>query len=379
MTPHDLSANFETLAEAPNGIQRLRELVLELAVRGKLVEQESTEKVAWEFLQGLELQRYRGTRSQSLNPQIPVLAPKDEPYPIPPSWIWTQFEFTHVNRDSERIPLSREVRSGRGGPYDYYGASGVIDNIDGYLFGKPMLLIGEDGANLVLRSTPVAFLASGKYWVNNHAHVLDSPSEISLRFLAIFINQLDLKPYLTGTAQPKLNQSKMNSIPCPFPPLAEQARIVARVDELMALLDRLEAKRQNREADRTAARDSALAALREALTPEDVETAWLRIQERFHELFAAPEDVEPLRQAVLSLAGEGRLVPQDSREDSAFDLLNQIERAHQARTKRGVTHLKNSISSHEPLGESGVLPQGWAWASIEQCCEVVGGIQKTAA
>jgi type I restriction enzyme S subunit len=145
-----------------------------------------------------------------------------------------------INRDGERIPVRKEERVRRAKTYDYYGASGVIDKIDGYLFDKPLLLIGEDGANLVNRSTPIAFMARGHYWVNNHAHVLDGITEHFLRFIELFVNAIDLKPYLTGTAQPKMNQARMNSIPVALPPEAEQRRIVGRVDELMATCDELE-------------------------------------------------------------------------------------------------------------------------------------------
>lgn len=104
-----------------------------------------------------------------------------------------------------------------------------------------MLLIGEDGANLINRSTSIAFIARGQYWVNNHAHVLDGFSEEHLRYVALFINAIDLKPYVTGTAQPKMNQAKMNSIPVALPPLQEQHRIMRKFDELMTLCDQLEA------------------------------------------------------------------------------------------------------------------------------------------
>ncbi|MFN2360386.1 MAG: restriction endonuclease subunit S [Marinobacter sp.] len=127
----------------------------------------------------------------------------------------------------------------RSGEFDYYGASGVIDNIDDYLFDVPLLLTGEDGASLINRSTPIAFIARGKYWVNNHAHVIDGISEDFLRFLCLYINAISLEPYITGTAQPKMNQAKMNSIPVPLPPEKEQIRIVQKVDELMALCDQL--------------------------------------------------------------------------------------------------------------------------------------------
>lgn len=133
--------------------------------------------------------------------------------------------------------------------YDYYGASGVIDKIDGFLFEKPLLLIGEDGANLINRSSPIAFVARGKYWVNNHAHVLDAISETLLRYIEIHINAVDLRPYVTGTAQPKMNQAKMNAIAISVPPSGEQVRIIARVDELTKICDGLASQLQRRHAE----------------------------------------------------------------------------------------------------------------------------------
>jgi type I restriction enzyme S subunit len=159
---------------------------------------------------------------------------------LPESWCWVRFGDIMINRDGERIPVSKEERETKQKIYDYYGASGVIDKIDNYLFDKPLLLIGEDGANLINRSTPIAFIARGKYWVNNHAHVLDGISEDFLEYIALFINSINLEPYVTGSAQPKMNQAKMNTIPVALPPLAEQRRIVAKVTELMALVDKLQ-------------------------------------------------------------------------------------------------------------------------------------------
>jgi type I restriction enzyme S subunit len=128
------------------------------------------------------------------------------------------------------------------GSYDYYGASGVIDKVNDYLFDKPLLLIGEDGANLINRSTPIAFIAHGKYWVNNHAHVLDGINVDFLRYLELYINSIDLRPYITGTAQPKMNQAKMNDIEVWVPPAAEQLRILAKLEELLQFCDQLELK-----------------------------------------------------------------------------------------------------------------------------------------
>ena len=145
-----------------------------------------------------------------------------------------------IKRDAERIPLSVDERSKLAKKYDYYGASGVIDKVDDFIFDKPLLLIGEDGANLLTRNTPIAFIARGKYWVNNHAHVLDCNGDlVHMEYVMWFINAINLAPYVTGTAQPKMNQQKMNSIPVALPPLAEQKRIVAKLEEILPLCERL--------------------------------------------------------------------------------------------------------------------------------------------
>ena len=226
-----INSNWEVIADTPESVGTLRQLLLDLAVRGLLVSQSRNDQAAIEFLKKFskKLERLPDVRG-------------DVPFQIPESWIWVTFSEISKNRDSERIPLSKLSRENRKGKFDYYGASGVIDSIDDYLFDKPLLLIGEDGANLVNRSTPIAFIATGKYWVNNHAHVIDSFDTDALKYLALAINQMDLKPFLTGTAQPKLNQAKLNKLRIPLPPHAEQKRIVAKVDELMALCDQLEAR-----------------------------------------------------------------------------------------------------------------------------------------
>lgn len=158
------------------------------------------------------------------------------PFVIPENWCWVRFGTALVNRDAERIPLSVAQREKLQKKFDYYGASGVIDKVDRYLFDKPLLLIGEDGANLLLRSKPIAFIASGQYWVNNHAHVIDAVGGIDLRYIALFINATNLAPYVTGTAQPKMNQEKLNSILVPLPPSAEQHRIVTAFEEIAAII-----------------------------------------------------------------------------------------------------------------------------------------------
>jgi hypothetical protein len=117
--------------------------------------------------------------------------------------------------DHIRVPLSGSVRQSMQGEYPYYGASGVIDRIDRYLFSEPLLLISEDGANLVSRTTPIAFVAEGKYWVNNHAHVIRARPPWTNSLLAAYIETIGIQQFVSGTAQPKLTRAACEEIPVP--------------------------------------------------------------------------------------------------------------------------------------------------------------------
>nr|WP_279341513.1 restriction endonuclease subunit S [Geothrix sp. SG200] len=170
-----------------------------------------------------------------------------------------------------------------------------------------------------------------------------------------------LRDQMAGVGIPRVTLTKLESALLPLPPTGEQRRIVARVDELMALLDRLEAKRQDREAARTAARDSALAALREAPTPEDVETAWLRIQERFQELFATHEDVAPLRQAILQLAIRGRLLPEDESAEPAAVAFARLRNEWARKSKERKAGKPSPIVPVTETERAFALPRSWEW------------------
>ena len=152
-----------------------------------------------------------------------------------------------------------------------------------------MLLIGEDGANLINRSTPIAFIAKGKYWVNNHAHVLDVCGGLNLAYIALFINAISLVNYVTGTAQPKMNQEKMNSILVTVPPISEQARIVNQIESLQPLIIRYD-----------------------------------KAQSELNILNTSVK--EQLKKSILQEAIQGHLVPQIVEEGTAEELLAEIRK-----------------------------------------------------
>ena len=231
------------------------------------------------------------------------------PFEIPASWEWTTIGELLINRDSERIPLSSAVREKQTNKiYPYYGAAGIIDMVDQFLFSERLLLIGEDGANLLSKSKDNAFFAEGQYWVNNHAHVLDCSNKLILDFVAFVINASTLDEYITGSAQPKLSQDNLNKIRIPLPPLEEQRRIIETKQKWFKLIDELNANK---------------AELQEA--------------------------TRLTKAKVLNLAIHGKLVPQDPNDEPASELLKRI-----------APHTTPCDTSHYEN-----LPSGWAVCRLE--------------
>ena len=142
------------------------------------------------------------------------------------------------NLDSKRVPITKNKRTA--GEYPYYGASGVVDYVNNYIFDDDLLLVSEDGANLLARTYPIAFSVYGKVWVNNHAHVLKFADLASQRFMEFYLNSIKLDSYVSGMAQPKLNQKSLNSIPVPTLPIRQQKSIVKKLDALSDETQRLE-------------------------------------------------------------------------------------------------------------------------------------------
>ena len=150
------------------------------------------------------LKKYkRGVVSAILSHQIIFSDADGKPYP---EWTSCTLQDAVDFLDGQRKPLESAERANRKGAYPYYGASGIIDYIDNYIFDEPLLLLGEDGANIITRSSPLCFIATGKYWVNNHAHVMRPKQGFDLRFVCEALESIDYTKYNTGTAQPKLNQ-----------------------------------------------------------------------------------------------------------------------------------------------------------------------------
>lgn len=172
-------------------------------------------------------------------------------------WEETTLDRLSTNLDSKRVPITKNVR--KSGKYPYYGASGIVDYVADYIFEGDTLLVSEDGANLLARSSPIAFSVTGKYWVNNHAHILKFETMATQRFVEFYLGSVKLDEYVTGAAQPKLNQKALNSIPIPIPKsVEEQSEIVGNLEAIAAQTRRLEAVYEQKLSALTALKKSLL-------------------------------------------------------------------------------------------------------------------------
>lgn len=227
-------------------IKQLRQAFLREAMQGKLITNDKLRitngETGHELLAKIKAEKAQLIAEKKLKKEkeLPSITADEIPFEIPEHWAWCRLGEMSINCDGARKPISQSERQNKDKIYDYYGASGVIDKIDGFTHDGKFLLIGEDGANLLAKSTPIAFIAEGKFWVNNHAHVLDFLDDITKTYMKYCLNTIDIKPFISGGFQPKLNQANLNLMQIPLPPLNEQEQIVAKLGELMAFCDGLE-------------------------------------------------------------------------------------------------------------------------------------------
>ena len=294
----------------------LRQKILDLAIHGKLVPQDPNDEPASVLLERIRAEKERLIKEGKIKKGKKSAKTSDKPhYPfeLPKGWCFTNIGELLINRDGERKPVSSAIRSKQLNKiYDYYGAAGVIDKIDDYLFDEKLLLIGEDGANLLSKSKNNAFFAEGKYWVNNHAHVLDATDKNLLEYVAIVINAIKLDDYITGSAQPKLSQDNLNKIPIVLPPLSEQKRIMEAIIHWSLLIEQIEQNKIDLQAS-----------------------------------------IKQAKSKVLDLAIHGKLVQQDPNDEPASELLKRINPKAEIITDNG--HYQK-------------LPEGWTICKLKDIC-----------
>lgn len=328
MNPEALLRQFDVLADAPNGVQKLRELILRLAVHGKLVPQEPNDEPASALLERIGAEKQRLFKEGRIGkPKSPELLADDEvPYQLPESWRWVRLssigeivgggtpktEVTSYWSDEAGVPwLTPADLNGLQGKFVCSGRRQITDR--GLQNSSARLL--PAGAVLFSSRAPIGYVAiaanplATNQGFKSCVPYLNGLTDYVYRFLQAVAPEIDRNA--PGTTFREVSGKIVGNVAVPLPPLPEQRRIVAKVDELMALCDKLETQQQRRAGARVRLNRSSLHHLTADSDDAELAAHWERLRENFHLLYDTPETVGELRQAVLQLAVRGRLVPFD--------------------------------------------------------------------
>lgn len=355
------------------GIKKLRELILELAVRGKLVPQDPNDEPASELLKRIAAEKAELVKQGKIKKQkpLPEISEDEKPFELPGGWEWVRLGQLVEILDHQRKPVTKEARSS--GEYPYYGASGIVDYIDDYIFDDELVLVGEDGAKWN-KGDKTAFCISGKAWVNNHAHVIKPFNSVLLNeFVSCYLTATDLSEYITGTTVPKLNQAKLVSIPVPLSSLNTQFNICSKVNELMQLCDELEQQSLTSLNANQQLVETLLGTLTDSQNAEELAENWARISQHFDTLFTTETSIDTLKQTILQLAVMGKLVPQDPNDEPASELLKRIEQEKAQLVKEGKIKKQKPLPLINDDEKPFELPMEWEWCRLGDIAYVFSG------
>jgi len=391
-TPHTLLANLNLLASAPEGVARLRELILTLAVQGKLVPQDPNDEPASELLKKIRAEKNRLIAEGKIKRDKPLAEIKKEETPItlPAGWEWVRLNALLQKIGAGSTPLGGKAVYAPTG-VKFLRSQNVWNDglrLEGVAFIKPEtharmasttvfpndLLFNITGASIGRCAVvPRDFDEAN---VSQHVTIVRAVLPALNAFLhKVLVSrhvQQTVMDVQVGVSREGLSIAKLGDFLIPFPPLAEQARIVARVEELMRLCDALEAKGRLEATQHAQLVATLLTGLTDCATAEELAEHWQRVAEHFDLLFDRPEAVDALEQTILQLAVRGLLVPQDLTEEPAIELLKKIR----AEKSRLITEGK--IKRDKPLPPIAEderpfeLPQGWEWVRLRDLVTHLG-------
>jgi len=376
--------HFEVLADTPNSVQKLREVILQLAVQGKLVSQDPNDEPASFLIEKIMAERKKLVEEGKVKNDKKLADINDDEVPIdlPKGWAIERFgKIIYVIRGASPRPKGDpRYFSKERTPFHWIKISDIRKYAEGLILRDTDEFLTEEGAKKSVYLEKGTFILSNSATIGVptilgingciHDGYLAFPhlneNHISIKYLYYFFLyfQGELKKKAFGGAQLNLNTSIVKSIALPLPPLEEQKRIVAKVDQLMALCDQLEARQQEKHEQRIRLNNAALDKLLTAPTPEEFAQHWQRICDNFNLLYDAPETVRQLRQAILQLAVQGKLVAQDQGDESAAVLLEKIAAEKDQLVKEKKIKRIRSLPQIDPQQIPYELPYNWEWVRL---------------
>jgi type I restriction enzyme S subunit len=360
-----LLSNLDLLATAPGGVARLRELILTLAVQGKLVAQDPNDEPASELLKKIRAEKDRLIAEGKIKRDKPlvVIAEDEKPFELPVGWEWVRLG-TLTNISTGKLDANAAVVDGQ---YPFFTCSNTPLSIDRFSFDCSAILLAGNGDFNLKHYT-------GKFDAYQRTYVIE-PILLDLRFLYFTLSKYigELTKNQRGSAIPYLKLGDITNPAIPIPPTAEQSRIVTRVEELMRLCDALEAKGQLETTQHAQLVNTLLATLTESETPAQLADNWHRIATHFDLLLDRPAAIHALEQTILQLAVRGLLVPQDPQDEPASELLKKIRAEKDKLIAEGKIKRDKPLppiaEDEQPFG----LPPGWEWVPIETLADVGTG------
>ncbi|NLW80381.1 MAG: restriction endonuclease subunit S [Desulfovibrionales bacterium] len=350
-----LEQHFDTAFAAPDGIAKLRELILTLAMQGKLVAQDPSDPPASELLKEIEVEKQRLVKEGKIKKPrpLPPIKPEEVPYQLPQGWEWVRLGDVLSFEYGDNLPANKRSNSGE---FPVYGSNGIVGTHKEAFVNEPCIVVGRKGSAGALN-----LCLSEGCCVTDVAYYCVPPEGIDLNFCFKLLHILKLDSLGKGI-KPGLNRNEAYELAIAIPPLPEQHRIVARIDQLMARCDELEKLRKEREEKRVVVHAAAIKQLLDA--PDG--TAWDFIQQHFGELYTVKENVAELRKAILQLAVMGRLAPQNPNDPPASELLKEIEKEKQRLVKEGKIKKPKPLPPIKPEEVPYELPEGWEWVRLEK-------------
>lgn len=351
--------SFGHIAEAPGGVDKLRGLILDLALQGMLVRQEPNDKPASEYLERVREERERhGATKRTSRRRLrmgQLFAASNGPSPSPPGWARSTIGDLFGMQAGKNVPAGTIRESGR---YPCYGGNGIRGYVETFNRDGSYPIVGRQGA-----LCGNVQLAEGQFFATEHAVVVEVFAGASVDWAALALAGLHLNQYATATAQPGLSVERISSVPIAVPPLAEQFRIVERAKELTRLCDELEQQQAARAELRSALTASTLNRVIESSSAANLRASVRAFADNIG-LHLSPGEgdlvaLNRARQAVLDLAVRGRLTHQDPEEQPASDLLLRIAAARATLVKAKTIRKPRDFG---PLGEAELgeqLPRGW--------------------
>ena len=387
-----LLSNMELLATAPGGVAKLRELILTLAVQGKLVPQDPADEPAGVLLQKIRAEKDRLIAEGKSKRDKPVaeIAEEEKPFGLPQGWEWVRLaalaEFENGDRGSNYPSRSNFVEHG----VAFINAGHLVDERIDY---SDMNYITPQNFALLrsgkVQRDDILYCLRGS--LGKFAQVTEnSPGAIASSLVIIRLSVAAVAPYAmqylksplaaslikrfdNGTAQPNLGAGDLAKFVVPLPPEAEQSRIVTRVEELMRLCDALEAKGRLEAAQHAQLVSTLLGALTASATPEELAANWQRVAQHFDLLLDRPEAIDALEQTLLQLAVRGLLVPQDPTDEPASALLQKIRAEKDRLIATGQIKRDKPLPPLTDEEKPFELPVGWEWVRVGDVVELLNG------